>query len=244
MSDRDSMLATVIADPDDPLPRLVFADWLDEHGDPAWAELIRIQNGYFKHWTSAEEMAAREAALIEVVRARYPQVPGVTLGPPVRGFPEKVTLSEPPYEPPHQVLTEVLVEYPVTRFDFGGVHPFWVEDQCWWKRATVIDLSHCAMTEEEHERFFTGIDPLRFRALIWRYGTLTDEDVERLASTPELAGLAELGLPDNQITPAGCDALIASPYLTRLEYLDLRGNPVGPAARRLEERFGPALRLA
>jgi uncharacterized protein (TIGR02996 family) len=31
-----------IADPDDNLPRLVFADWLDERGEP-WGGLIREQ---------------------------------------------------------------------------------------------------------------------------------------------------------------------------------------------------------
>src|SRR5437870_4489039 len=33
-----SLLAAVLAAPDDPAPRLVFADWLTEQGDP-WGEL-------------------------------------------------------------------------------------------------------------------------------------------------------------------------------------------------------------
>lgn len=39
--DHYPFLRAVIADPDDDLPRLVFADWLDEHRDPAWASMIR-----------------------------------------------------------------------------------------------------------------------------------------------------------------------------------------------------------
>ncbi|MFO0847425.1 MAG: TIGR02996 domain-containing protein [Gemmataceae bacterium] len=39
----DAFLRAVIADPDDDTPRLVYADWLDEHGDPARAEFIRVQ---------------------------------------------------------------------------------------------------------------------------------------------------------------------------------------------------------
>jgi uncharacterized protein (TIGR02996 family) len=42
MSDRAAFLAAVRAAPDDDLPRLVFADWLDEHGDPL-GEFIRVQ---------------------------------------------------------------------------------------------------------------------------------------------------------------------------------------------------------
>ncbi|MCU0704556.1 MAG: TIGR02996 domain-containing protein [Fimbriiglobus sp.] len=39
----DALLKSVLASPDDDLPRLVYADWLDEHGDPARAEFIRTQ---------------------------------------------------------------------------------------------------------------------------------------------------------------------------------------------------------
>lgn len=37
------LLKAVVASPDDDLPRLVAADWLDEHGEPERAEFIRIQ---------------------------------------------------------------------------------------------------------------------------------------------------------------------------------------------------------
>jgi uncharacterized protein (TIGR02996 family) len=43
MTDRDALLAAVIARPEDDLPRLVFADWLEEHGESAWAAFIRTQ---------------------------------------------------------------------------------------------------------------------------------------------------------------------------------------------------------
>jgi uncharacterized protein (TIGR02996 family) len=39
----DALLKSVLASPEDDLPRLVYADWLDEHGDPARAEFIRTQ---------------------------------------------------------------------------------------------------------------------------------------------------------------------------------------------------------
>ena len=41
-SDEQALLAAVCAAPDDDLPRLVYADWLDEHGEPERAEFIRI----------------------------------------------------------------------------------------------------------------------------------------------------------------------------------------------------------
>jgi uncharacterized protein (TIGR02996 family) len=40
--DRQAFVRAVLAAPDDPLPRLIFADWLDEQGDPL-GELIRVR---------------------------------------------------------------------------------------------------------------------------------------------------------------------------------------------------------
>jgi len=41
--EHDALRAAVLADPDDDLPRLVFADWLDESGDPDRARFVRSQ---------------------------------------------------------------------------------------------------------------------------------------------------------------------------------------------------------
>jgi uncharacterized protein (TIGR02996 family) len=45
----EPFLAAIRAAPADDLPRLVFADWLDEHGDPDRAEFIRVQCELAKH---------------------------------------------------------------------------------------------------------------------------------------------------------------------------------------------------
>jgi uncharacterized protein (TIGR02996 family) len=38
-----ALFAAILADPEDDAPRLVYADWLDEHGDSDRAEFIRVQ---------------------------------------------------------------------------------------------------------------------------------------------------------------------------------------------------------
>ena len=43
MSDEAALLAAILAHPDEDTPRLMFADWLDEHGQPERAEFIRVQ---------------------------------------------------------------------------------------------------------------------------------------------------------------------------------------------------------
>ena len=43
MSKHDALLSAIVANPDDDLPRLVFADWLEENGEPERAEFIRVE---------------------------------------------------------------------------------------------------------------------------------------------------------------------------------------------------------
>jgi uncharacterized protein (TIGR02996 family) len=43
MTERESLLAVIIASPDEDAVRLVCADWLDEHGEHDRAEFIRVQ---------------------------------------------------------------------------------------------------------------------------------------------------------------------------------------------------------
>lgn len=43
MSDRRAFLDAIAAAPEDDAPQLVFADWLDERGDAAAAELLRLR---------------------------------------------------------------------------------------------------------------------------------------------------------------------------------------------------------
>lgn len=45
LDQREAFLKAIFAAPDDDLPRLVFADWLDERGDAEWAERIRLDCG-------------------------------------------------------------------------------------------------------------------------------------------------------------------------------------------------------
>src|SRR5262249_52401492 len=43
VSTHEAFLAAVLETPDDDTPRLIYADWLDEHGEPERGELIRLQ---------------------------------------------------------------------------------------------------------------------------------------------------------------------------------------------------------
>src|SRR4051794_10352800 len=42
-AERKALLSGILADPEDDGPRLVYADWLEEHGEADRAEFIRLQ---------------------------------------------------------------------------------------------------------------------------------------------------------------------------------------------------------
>ena len=43
MIENQALLSAILADPDDDRPRLVYADWLEQHGQLDRARLIRVQ---------------------------------------------------------------------------------------------------------------------------------------------------------------------------------------------------------
>jgi len=48
VDERTALFQTIMESPDDPVARLVFADWIEEHGDAERAEFIRMTSfGYF-----------------------------------------------------------------------------------------------------------------------------------------------------------------------------------------------------
>lgn len=68
MSEEDTLLAAIHAHPDDDTLRLAYADWLDENGQPARAEFVRLQIAA-EPPESAEERRRRSAREWELLAA-------------------------------------------------------------------------------------------------------------------------------------------------------------------------------
>ena len=66
MTDREALLEAVFAHPADDAPRLVYADWLDEHGEPAQAAFIRAQVELARHEPGSEEHDRGSDRLIDL----------------------------------------------------------------------------------------------------------------------------------------------------------------------------------
>jgi uncharacterized protein (TIGR02996 family) len=88
MTDREAFLAGIAENPDDDLRRLVYADWLDDHGHHVDAEFIRLSIE-FESATKAD--GSRKYKLLRRIRELLPSLP--------QSLPHQVSGYEFPKEP-------------------------------------------------------------------------------------------------------------------------------------------------
>ncbi|MBN9120056.1 MAG: TIGR02996 domain-containing protein [Planctomycetes bacterium] len=113
MNDRDALLRAILVQPDDDTARLVYADWLDEYGDPddrLRAEQIRVQVEF-------------AAALGDGLPWRHPTLADVT-GTVRRGFVAEIDLPTDLYL---DRGAELFRTYPITTVHLAGRAPFRVD---------------------------------------------------------------------------------------------------------------------
>lgn len=71
MNEEAALLAAICAEPTDDTPRLVYADWLQEHGQEDYAEFIRVECeiarlcDVYRNGTATAADVARQTALFE-----------------------------------------------------------------------------------------------------------------------------------------------------------------------------------
>lgn len=101
MTERDALVRAVCTAPDDDLPRLVFADWCEENGEPERAEFIRTQIELRRQDVPAPRRAKlgrREASLLSLWERRWKgelvSEPGLLWGWFERGFVERLSVYD------------------------------------------------------------------------------------------------------------------------------------------------------
>jgi uncharacterized protein (TIGR02996 family) len=211
----DAFLAAVLADPDDDAPRLIYADWLDEHGLGKRAELIRVQIALAGLGSKDErrtELRRRERRLLR----RHATHWAAPLGPVWeysfhRGFVESVTYG-----------ASLFLSRGADLFTHAPIRSLRLLNAHQW----ALPLSQCPYLSR----------PI---ALGLHNTWLNDRDAHYLANSAFLRPLTGLNLAHNRISEEGAISLARSPYLGSLDDLDLRGNDIPhPARAELRRRFG------
>ncbi|MBN9121097.1 MAG: TIGR02996 domain-containing protein [Planctomycetes bacterium] len=232
MSDETALLSAICADPADDTARLVFADFLQEHGGKvgdAWARFVRA---HVRLGTGTETVG--DVPIVQrfgkdywlklfAERLGFPAGGAVLLEDWERGFPNGLAADYPVVREQWPVLIE---RVPFRQLRVGGIEDEAVEDLVMWprlERLTSLDLT-----------IWDG-------TLVPR--TLSERGIAALTNCPALRGLESLRLSFLDVTDRVADLVLHSRYLTGLRNLVLRTDTSHPppsrsAWDRLDARFG------
>ncbi len=202
MNEREAFLAAIAEAPANDVPRLVFADWLEEHDDPL-AEFIRLQ-------IELEPLRVRLAdppAELERVKRLHGIPPGGSERGPTWPLARMLAREE-------ELLRLHRAAWldPVAGLEDDNDSNFAAEFRRGFVASVEINLS----TFLEHGLILRRACPALERLVV--FGTLGS--CEPLAGQAALAGLGELVLP-GWLTPADAAALAKSPYLVSLRSLTI-----------------------
>jgi uncharacterized protein (TIGR02996 family) len=236
MSEHAGFLKAIIDHPDDDAHRLVYADWLDEQGQPARAQLIRTQCALGQLLVESDD-PFESSANVEVMQQR-PELRRPLLAPFFHLLPQ---LGEPD-EAPEEVLASAFRVW-VRRGFVEGLEIFGGQTTALFARdaARVFEqtpLLHLRIRREASRQDMAMLyprrqDPLQVRAL---RALIDQECISRLRTLD----LSFLSLGDD----AGRCLLRCRDRL-RLRRLNLQVNALyGEVARQLEEQFGKAVLLS
>jgi uncharacterized protein (TIGR02996 family) len=230
-ADERPFLDAALARPQDDGPRLVYADFLEQTGDPADAargELVRVQLALARnpddpalHNLQADLLQRHYAAWTAPLRGF---VGGVEFR---RGLPDVVSVEAVEFLDRGDELFRTL---PVRRVQFLNAAPVMpLLAQCPFL-AHVRELDLCWNDLGNGGVHLLARSPhlKRVESLDLSFNGLDDAGVTLLAESSALPSLRELALNDNgPITSAGVRALAESPFVAGLRSLDLTGNDVG-----------------
>jgi uncharacterized protein (TIGR02996 family) len=235
MSDGDALFSAILAEPEEDVPRLAFADWLDETGgefDRARAEFVRAQVALARippaesvAWNPRViELRAREQALVTAYGRRWIE--------PLRGRGGPLEGTE-----------------PYGQFRRGFVEVVWMPAVWFVARAPALfartparELSVTRTTVEELGALAGSAYLPRLTALELIDRRLGDDAARVLVRHPRVAALAALRLIGCGLTDTAAYRLADAPFPWPLRELDVRHNPISATGLAvLRDRFGPVV---
>ncbi len=258
----------ICAHPDDDTPRLVYADWLQEHGDDLRAEFVRVQCEIerlrpdrravrkvipgLEHRAWVLQTANRARWLEPLFRVLVRQAPGAKLEKWVsgvgfrRGFVHDLPLD---IDGVHRLMTAEGEVEPV----FGAIIVQGYAGLSAKKLAAVFAWDGISCAEKLSFSGLTDNDVATVAAstaarlsTVWFRGCgLSDAAAEFLAAWPCARFVRELNLSANRIGDRGAEALAASPHLPDACQLNMERNPLTAHGRyKLVSRFGGNVALS
>jgi uncharacterized protein (TIGR02996 family) len=253
MVDEATFLQAIRAAPDEDAPRLVYADWLEEQGDPR-GEFIRLQCAHAKTWHEAISVTGDpQCERMELLEKEYGDrwLQGL---PELRGLRWYLWRGLPCHV--HVPGWQVFGKYANRMFQVAPVE--YVTFDCltlvgarnlvrspYLERIRVLDLAYGAIWKIGALQALLSSPALnKLQTLRLFHGAIGDEVAIELAKCPYLENLKLLTLYSSCIDDAGALAIARSPYLERIEFIDLSRNGFGDETEReLRRRFGDRVNI-
>jgi uncharacterized protein (TIGR02996 family) len=249
MTPEEAFLADIIESPDDDGLRLIYADWLEDHGARNRADFIRVQIELAR----LGEGDPRRGAL----KAKEQVLMGKQWGGPLplllheiafrwtfhRGFVEELSLEGWKVPTHAEQLFRLAPIRHLTLFNSRhDIERLAAVPQL--TCLTSLDLCGNSLSDEGTCAFAASPYLSRLRTLVLNSNGIGDAGVGALAACPYLPRLATLTLLYNRIGDAGALALARSAHLQEMRSLNVCHNPIGKEGRQaLQARFGDGLRV-
>jgi uncharacterized protein (TIGR02996 family) len=266
MESAEAFLWTILDQPNDDGPRLVYADWLEERGDPL-AELIRLQIEIEGVGGVHQQLEARVQELLECHRETWFE-PIQSLGlsgcfrrglmeVSITGVSLFLDLAPALFQMPHvlairlsdaAVQPSTLIEFAMSPH-FGRVQHLNLNrsrigndgvaawvDNCPECRLISLNLGQNDISSRGILRLVDRLRVSQLTELRLAGNGIGDAGAKALAGTPRLSRLRTLDLSYNQLGTVGGEYLAESPFLGQLTNLNLRGNSIGNRGKRALRR--------
>jgi uncharacterized protein (TIGR02996 family) len=246
MTPDEAFLQAVVESPDDDAPRLVYADWLEERGDPR-GEFIRVQcrlarlapgdprysklyrrtdqlwAAHSETWLQPFQRALAERSLS--FHALFYGHMGVPRGPLFdRGFLEEVSMAADHFLTLADVLFRLAPVRKAVLYEARD-HMSALARSPYPARLKALGL------HGQPNNFSPGEFSDYYPVPAW-IAAIGDVGAQVLAASPHLGGLTALDLGSNEVEDAGAQALAACPGLAGLTKFDLSHNRIGDGGAR------------
>jgi uncharacterized protein (TIGR02996 family) len=250
MNDRDALLHAIAEHPEEDTPRLMYADWLEENGQPERADFVRNQVELGR--MELDDPARRELVvknvhyllnLVPQWKAELPQIPGIEWGDFNRGLIEEVQTRD----------ERGVITHAAEIFAIPGIHILrfrWLSEGRRLSRCRELARLRAlrlvsARADPGTLRDLFASSYLGKLTILDLHNNRADDAVAEDIADGRFPDLTELWLGSNTVGNSGARALANTPHLTNLRLLDLSGNRGIDHATRtaLNRRFGKALQV-
>ena len=220
LSERQALYQSIIENPLEDTPRLVYADWLEENGESERAEFIRVQCRIESLPIGDEALPAlfkKEKKLLEgrkkLWKGELPVIRGVTWDSFRRGFVARVRFTTAYRLRCH--LRQVCEVTPLQSISFSArrLSLVYLGTTPLTKHVTDLDLSFKLLPADHFTDLFAGVHFDSLRSLNLSHTQLTDLSIQELAKSQAFPVLEKISLAYSFISEDAASMLTRSPWL-------------------------------